>query len=204
MAKSYFDKVYAADTAEETRALYDDWAGKYDADLQEHGYVTPERVAKALAKHLDDKSLPILDFGCGTGLSGTALKAEGFTRIDGADLSSEMLEEAHEKGVYRKLRQVGNGAKMPCMQGDYAAVAAAGVIGAGAAPASVFDKLMGILAPGGLLAFSFNDHTLQDESYTDKLSNCIKSGKAKILFQEHGEHVPGIDLGATVYVLEKL
>ena len=83
MTDKFLDKVYDARTADETRELYDAWSASYEAEVAENGYATPGRCAEALAKHLTDKDAPILDFGCGTGLSGLALKLAGFTTIDG-------------------------------------------------------------------------------------------------------------------------
>ncbi len=75
MAEKFLDKVYDAKGTDETRALYDDWAASYDAEIAENGYATPRRCAEALAGFATDPSLPVLDFGCGTGLSGLALRA---------------------------------------------------------------------------------------------------------------------------------
>jgi SAM-dependent methyltransferase len=43
------------------------------------------------------------DLGCGTGRTGTWMRAHGVAAIDGADLTPEMLERARERGVYRSL-----------------------------------------------------------------------------------------------------
>ena len=53
----------------------------------------------------------ILDLGCGTGLSGSALANAGLTtssdaHLTGVDISVESLDVAHAKGVYDKLVQV--------------------------------------------------------------------------------------------------
>ena len=200
----FLDKVYDARDAKETRALYDDWAATYDAEVAENGYATPGRCAKALKQHLTDPSASILDFGCGTGLSGLALKLAGFDTIDGVDLSAEMLEGARAKGVYRDLRQIQPDQSPVQTPGDYAAIAAIGVIGAGAAPISVFDTLMRALGPSGLFVFSFNDHALQDPVNEARVSEWTDCGAARLLFKEHGPHLPARDLGSNVYILEKL
>jgi len=103
MTDTFLDKVYDARDASSTRTLYDAWSDSYEAEVGSQGYALPPRCAAALAKFTDDLSAPILDFGCGTGLSGLAFKDAGFTTIDGHDLSADMLEEANNKGVYRKL-----------------------------------------------------------------------------------------------------
>ncbi|GHF56515.1 class I SAM-dependent DNA methyltransferase [Seohaeicola zhoushanensis] len=203
MGKGFLDKVYSARDAEGTRRLYDAWAETYEAEISENGYATPGRCAAALAAHMTELSAPVLDFGCGTGLSGLALKLAGLTTIDGVDLSADMLKRAEAKGIYRALRQVEAGAPLGHAPGTYAAIAAIGVIGAGAAPVSVFDLLMEGLAPGGLVVLSFNDHALEDPANEGKLDDWTGSGRAILRAREYGPHLPGIGLNSNVYVLEK-
>ena len=167
------------------------------------GYATPARCAAALAGCMEDLTRPILDFGCGTGLSGLSLKLAGFTAIDGLDLSAEMLEGARAKGVYRHLSQIAPGASLLHTPGEYAAITAIGVIGAGAAPISVFDTLMAGLAPCGRLVLSLNDHTLEDPRNEAAVTACTDTGRARLLFREYGDHLPGIGVKSNVYVLEK-
>ncbi|WP_317054633.1 class I SAM-dependent DNA methyltransferase [Roseovarius rhodophyticola] len=133
MAKQFLDEAYHLDSPEDTQALYKDWAASYDAEVGENGYATPGRLAEALAQHVDT-SAPILDFGCGTGLSGLALKLAGFKVIDGMDPNPEMLVLAKPKGVYRTLTEIDVADPNPISQGSYATIAAIGVIGTGAAP----------------------------------------------------------------------
>ena len=202
MTDGFLKQAYA--TRDDTRALYNAWAKSYDAELSANGYVTPERCAAALRAYSAGLDLPVLDFGCGTGLSGLSLKLQGFTTIDGVDVSADMLKGAGEKQLYRNLTLVEPGAPLPHKAGAYAAITCIGVIGAGAAPVSVFDDVMTGLAKGGLTVLSFNDHALEDPAYEAKLDSYTGSGQARLLFKEHGPHIPGIGLGSNVYVLEKL
>ena len=202
MAEKFLDKVYKARTAAETRALYDDWSATYEAEVAENGYATPARCADALARCVAVDA-PILDFGCGTGLSGLALRAAGFTTLDGVDLSADMLAQARAKGLYRALRQIGATDPLGVTPGDYAAIAAIGVIGAGAAPIAVFDRLMEALAPGGHLVLSFNDHALADPENEARLDTWVASGRARLAFKEYGPHLPKLNLNSNVYVLER-
>ena len=201
MTDKFLDKVYNARTAEETRDLYDAWSASYEAEVAENGYATPGRCAAALAKHLADKNAPILDFGCGTGLSGLALKLAGFTTIDGVDLSADMLAQAQDKQAYRRLTQI---APDTPISGDYTAIAAIGVIGAGAAPISTFDLIMRALPKGGYFVLSFNDHALSDPVNEGRVSEWCDCSAARLLFKEYGPHLPGLDMKSNVYVLEKL
>ncbi|WP_298918092.1 methyltransferase domain-containing protein [uncultured Roseobacter sp.] len=203
MTQGYLNKVYDARDAAQTRALYDDWSDSYDAEVAENGYITPSRCAEALAKFAKDQTAPILDFGCGTGLSGLALKLAGFETIDGMDLSEEMLAQAEAKRLYRDLTVIDADAPLAFKPGTYAAIAAIGVIGAGAAPISVLDTLLHALKRDGLLVLSLNDHALEDKTNEARINEWLDCGAARLLLREHGPHLPGIDLGSNVYVLEK-
>lgn len=203
MTKGFLDKAYGARDAASTRQLYDDWAASYESEVGENGYATPGRCAAALRQHIDDPDAPVLDFGCGTGLSGLALKLAGFTTIDGVDLSADMLSQAATKSLYRSLARIDAGAALTHPTGTYRAIAAIGVIGGGAAPISVFDTQMDGLAPGGLFVFSFNDHALQDPENEAMLNGYLDRNRARLMFREHGDHLPGIDLKSNVYVIEK-
>ena len=199
----FLDRAYETDSPEGTRALYDEWSATYEAEVSENGYATPRRVAEALAATLPDRGAPILDIGCGTGLSGVALRAAGFAAIDGADVSAEMLAQARAKDAYRALRPIDAAAPLAGVApGDYAAIVACGVIGAGAAPYSLFDACLETLAPGGLFALSFNDHALADPDSGAALDRWVPDRAASV-FEEHGEHLPGIGLGSTVRILER-
>jgi predicted TPR repeat methyltransferase len=203
MSDDYLKDVYGLDTPEATRDHYQRWASSYDSEVEAHGYATPGRVAEALWSKLPEPQTPILDYGCGTGLSGEALNAVGFQVIDGIDPTPKMLEGAKAKGVYRTLSTFDISDPNPLKAGGYKAIAAIGVISVGAAPPETFDMLMNALPTGGLLAFSFNDHTLEDHTYTCRLNDWLDMGAARLLLREYGPHLPGMDLKSDVYIVEK-
>ena len=203
MTTTYLDKIYSADSAD-LRPFYAQWAPSYDQEVGENGYVTPLRIAEALARHVKDLSIPILDYGCGTGVSGQAFQEVGFLTIDGVDISAEMLEVAAKKKIYRHLEvfapETGPNVKL----GAYQIIAAVGVIGAGAAPLTVLDKMMALLAPKGLLVFSFNDHTLEDPAYDGLVEDYVNQGQAVLHLKEYGDHLPKQKINSNIYILEKL
>lgn len=199
MARKFLKEVYGLEGEDAVRDYYDDWAETYEAELAENGYATPGRCAAALKDAGCRPDAALLDMGCGTGLSGAAFAAEGFTAIDGCDLSPGMLAEAERRGVYRRLMT-------PATLPDrlYDAVAAVGVIGVGAAPPDLMDTCLAHLRTGGLMVFSFNDHALEVAEYPAKLKAVTDAGTARILSQDRGPHLPGIGINSVVYVLEKM
>ena len=78
---------------------YDGWAPTYNKTLADWGYRAPEEAARILRSSIAKNSV-ILDAGCGTGLTGAALRGAGFKGpIDGLDISTESLETAKNPGV---------------------------------------------------------------------------------------------------------
>jgi predicted TPR repeat methyltransferase len=203
MTTTYLDKIYSADSAD-LRPFYAQWAPSYDQEVGENGYVTPLRIAEALARHVKDLSIPILDYGCGTGVSGQAFQEVGFLTIDGVDISAEMLEVAAQKKIYRRLEVFAPESGPNVKLGAYQIIAAVGVIGAGAAPLAVLDKMMALLAPKGLLVFSFNDHTLEDPAYNGLVEDYVNQGQAVLHLKEYGDHLPKQKINSNIYILEKL
>lgn len=188
-------------SVEETRELYRDWAADYDADVLGAGYLTPKRIAEALKASVADDA-EVLDFGCGTGISGEALIDAGFSKVDGTDITPEMLEIAREKSCYRKL-WLSEPGELSVENGRYKSIVAAGVVSLGAAPPETLDDLLEVLGKEGILAFSYNDPTLDDQSYVKKLEDIIQAGTATLLFKQHGPHLPEKGMGSEVIILRK-
>lgn len=202
--KTYLDRVYDLESGEQTRGFYDEWSGSYDDEVSGQGYATPARAAAALAEHAGDMTAPLLDIGCGTGLAGKEFHAAGFSTIDGTDFSAEMLAQAREKGVYRNLTQTDLTDPFPFEDGAYPMIAAVGVLTPGHAPASTIDEVMAKLPSDGLFVFSLNDHGLASTDYPGRINNQLDCGAAQLLFREHGEHLPGIGMESTVFLLKKV
>jgi predicted TPR repeat methyltransferase len=185
----------------ETLQVYADWAKDYDADVLASGYATPTRAATALAEFVAPDA-PILDFGCGTGLSGKALRAAGLTTFDGTDISTEMLALAQGQNLYRRIWQSNPGV-LDVIAGAYTAILACGVVSLGAAPPETLDLLIDKLGRGGHLAFSYNDPTLADPAFTGHLARLIANGGVNEIYRAHGPHLPQKGMGSDVIILRK-
>lgn len=195
-------KLWTPRPVNETIQVYTDWADSYDADLAKRGYHTPNRIAAALREHMAYDG-PILDFGCGTGLSGLALQAVGFGPLDGTDITAQMAEKARAKGIYRSVT-IGQPGQAPCPPGSYKAIVATGVISLGAAPPETLDLVTASLKAGDFLAFSFNDPTLADGTYDARLLEAVAEGTLEILSRAHGPHLDDMNMGADVIVARRL
>jgi predicted TPR repeat methyltransferase len=142
--------------AEYVRDLFDGYAARFDADLEGRlGYRTPALLAGMLheAGVAADGSRRVLDLGCGTGLSGLALKPFA-RRLVGLDLSPRMLAEAGRRGIYDALEEADLLAWLPKRRGAFDLVAAADVLNYLGELGPALSAIGAALAPGGIAAFS--------------------------------------------------
>jgi len=201
--EDFFKDIYQFTSLDETAAHYAKFADAYEDAMAAGGYVTPGRCADALDACGADKSATVLDIGCGSGLSGLALKSRGFEILDGTDYSEEMLAQARSKNIYRDLWQADMTEPAPDRADSYDTLNAAGVLNPAHAPPETLDVAMEMLRSGGLFAFSLNDHAISDGSYEGRIHMLLDGGWAELMHREYGEHMPAKNLKAWVYVLKK-
>ena len=160
------------------------------------------RCAEALARFTEDQTVPILDYGCGTGASGLTLKLAGFKTVDGVDTSQTLVQEATQKRIYRNVAHVEPATALPWTPGTYGAVVAAQFKDSEPQHAVLHMLLQG-LAPGEKLAFTLTDRELENPANEAALNEWLDCGAACLLLREHGPHAPDIDLNSNVYIIEK-
>jgi predicted TPR repeat methyltransferase len=134
-------------------ALFDQYAEKFDHALVETlGYRVPELLADAIGVARPGRFRLALDLGCGTGLMGERLRPS-CDRLEGFDISAEMLRKARAKGIYDRLE------KADLQEFSYDGpkadlVTAADVFMYVGALEGVVKTVAGLLAEDGLFAFS--------------------------------------------------
>ncbi|AWC21648.1 dTDP-3-amino-3,6-dideoxy-alpha-D-glucopyranose N,N-dimethyltransferase [Aminobacter sp. MSH1] len=175
--KTALDMVYAAETEAGLAAAYAAWANGYDRETAALGYCLPFVIAGWVARHVPKGLGPLLDAGCGTGLSGPYLAALGYGEIEGLDLSEEMLDLARARGGYAALTKAALGRRLPWRDGHFAAIVSTGVFTAGHAPASSLDELVRITSRGGFVMFTVRDVVLEAGGFRTKISELEAVGK---------------------------
>ncbi|MCS3738640.1 methyltransferase [Rhizobium sp. BK661] len=84
--------------------LFDDYADRFETSLVEKlDYSVPAKLAALVATTGRNYALAV-DLGCGTGLLGPEIR-DSVARLEGFDLSQNMLSKAAEKHVYDHLAQ---------------------------------------------------------------------------------------------------
>lgn len=133
--------------------LYDHYAESFEGELVDRlGYRLPECLDRAIRAARPGRFSLALDLGCGTGLMGQKLRPIA-DRLEGYDISAGMLRQARAKGLYDLL--VKTDLQDFCYSGPKAdLVTAADVFIYVGALDRVVNKIAGMLAGGGLFAFS--------------------------------------------------
>ena len=199
---------YALETGIETLAHYEAWADTYDKEISEElGYAQPVRCAAALSTVVGtQQGAPtgrVLDVGCGTGLSGLALEQAGFTNLDGCDFSAPMLDRASATGVYQHLFAADLNEGLDVPDETYDAVAAVGVFSFGHIQPSALREILRVVRLSGAVVIGLNDHYWDLGTFQSEVDAIEADGLATLVFQEHGDHLPGADIQGWVVVLMK-
>ena len=202
--KAYLNSAYALETMDQTMDLYRDWAETYDDEISANGYASPLRTAQALICCGAKPGLPVLDIGCGSGVSGEFLRQHGFTDMHGCDFSEAMLALAEQKQIYTKLHRSEPQNPFDFVSVPYETAAAIGVMAPGHAGPDLISTAIQLLTVGGLFGFSMNDHTLENRGYMDEIDRLVKNKEIRIRWSEYGDHLPGINLQSLIVVLERL
>lgn len=201
-SEGFFKDAYSLKTTEQTKDFYSKWARTYDKEIDvEADYQQPIRCAKALGDLISDKSTTILDIGCGTGLSGVALAATGFSDIVGCDLSVEMLALADKTNCYGRLFETDlNKPPIDIETASIMGVTAVGVFSFGHVAPIAIDEFLRILKPKGVFVIGLNDHFYDEGAFPKKLDELEKTGRISILSSEHGLHLKNVE-GSTGWVI---
>jgi predicted TPR repeat methyltransferase len=201
---TYYEKAYSIQE-HETKGFYAQWAATYDEELiGGRGYAMPGRCAAAFADHVDDRSTPVIDLGCGTGLLASRLRDLGHSTIDGIDYSPEMLAQAEKTGAYRALWSADLNEPLEVDDGAYGAVAIMGVFSFGHVYAAALDEFRRILAPGGQMIIGVNEVFVEEGSLVAKLDQMHADGLLDVHVREYGEHMPASDVNGWVYVARRV
>lgn len=210
--QAFFDRIPATgdNEAEKCRALYDEWAKTYDQDLTDpsQDYVGPTNAAKAIieARDKDIDGAVILDAGCGTGLSGIAVRGAGGpnTTIDGIDISTGMLEVAAKTGVYRDLKPANLAESIDMSDETYDVVVCVGTLTGGhVGPVPALKEFVRVLKSGGLVVATVKEQVWSSGGYESEVERLRSEGCVKVKSTNSVPYRQGQGVNAKILVMEK-
>jgi predicted TPR repeat methyltransferase len=150
------DTLWAASygSVQAVQAAFDRFGPDYHHAIMASG--VPDGAAAALMPHLDPAARGI-DFGCGSGVLGVALRQRGLRHpLDGIDLSPVMLDLAGRTGCYRHLHRANLLApeECPAWSAPYDFAITVGLIGDYVPYYVALPHLVSLLTPGACLGFA--------------------------------------------------
>lgn len=178
--------------SQETAAYYDAWAENYDQTLAQWDYRSPTIIAAMLKQEVPPDG-SVLDAGCGTGLSGTALHAAGFRRITGIDISQASLDVAAQAGIYERLLQVNmQQTPLPLETNVFAAVQCVGVLTYIPDTAAILGEFCRVVRPGGLVAFTQREDLFKERGVAEVMQTLTDEGLwTPVSVSEPQAYLPG-------------
>jgi len=166
---------------EDLQVVYKEWATAYDHDNDNLlGTVSQPLSVQIFQEYIKDKSLRIIDVGCGTGLVGVELEKGGFSNFDGIDISQEMIDIAKQRG-YAQLFIGSLNVSLPCENNEYDAALCVGVFTHGHVGSNRLDELVRIVKPGGIICFTVNEGVYDSYGFDSKIKNLESTNIWKIL-----------------------
>jgi predicted TPR repeat methyltransferase len=135
-------------------SLFDDYAETFDDHLVKVLHYQAHDILIQSLQTLNPKRFErVLDLGCGTGLCGRLLKPIA-ARLDGVDLSANMLEKAAKRGIYADLVHADIGEYLHATERTYDLVVAGDVFIYIGDLSSIFSGVARVIEPGGWFCFS--------------------------------------------------
>ena len=174
------------------KASFDDYAGHFDRHIRSLDYRAPELIAEVLSRRLTEPrgQLEVLDGGCGTGLSGHALRPHA-SRLIGVDLSTSMLDRARATGLYDNLHEAELGTFLDEHPESFDLATYVDVLNYFGDLNKVLARAARALRPGGLLAFTV-------EKSSQSGSQLRPTGR----YSHHPDHVEGALKAADLVAIE--
>ena len=148
-------------TEEGAKSLYDGWSSTYDATLTNWGWTPPRLIAEKLTSmgYGEETKDNVIDLGCGTGLTGEALRDAkiGAKGIVGVDLSMKSIEllGTEKTGLYSETHTASLDQQMTfANDNEFDVAICGGVMSYIENFPTFFAEVVRIVRPGGLFVFS--------------------------------------------------
>jgi ubiquinone/menaquinone biosynthesis C-methylase UbiE len=209
---SLLDRVFAANSTEESRELYDEWAKTYDTDMTSHDFTAPTLVAQAVSRglklnHISPSSpltgLQILDAGCGTGLVGIELSKLGCTDILGLDISEGMLAVAKNTAVYDDLQTADLTKRLEFQDRKFDAVTCCGTFTHGHLGPEPLEEFVRVVKDGGVVVATVLESFWVEKGFEAEVERLEKDGRVQVVEKEVHEYRKNAR-GGRLLILRKL
>ena len=197
--------IYKLNSKEKVIEYYKNWTSnfKYNQDMIDWDYTGPQNAAKMFSKYASNKSISILDAGCGTGLVAKELLKQGYSNFIGVDFSKNMLELV-PKDLYQKLELIDLNNPLKYIDNYFDAIICVGTFTYGHVKSHALDEFIRILKKNGLICFSVNEGIYKKYKFDKKIQELENKNKLKILELKKLTYIVNKDVEAWFCVARKL
>lgn len=177
--------AYSVVTPDDNKRLYAKWATSYETSFVEsnryrYPYAVAEHFANVVPSSVGEY---FVDVGCGTGIVGAHLASLRPTcRIDGIDISPEMIGQARQKlrsdstPVYANLIETDLTQPQPALEMKYDAMLSAGTFTHGHLGPDAIAALLSLVRVGGWFVLGINAEHFDSRGFADVLLNANGCG----------------------------
>ena len=158
MSRATINPMTGFENYRSIRQYFNVWAvgKKYDSyDDSTKNYLAPVELSDRLFEKIERESLDIIDFACGTGLSGQPFINRGH-KVDGIDLSEKMIAQAKSKG-YRSTWNMNAATGDTSFLKDYDVALCVGCLGDYVLPHAIIPKMIQSLKNEAIIGFTIFD-----------------------------------------------
>lgn len=178
-ATRLLEGAYAIRTASDSIDYYREFADLYDREYASRlGYIYPAMLAAIYKQYAGKNDTPLADIGCGTGLVAEALQTAGVMpdiEIDGIDISTEMLDKAKAKNLYRNLHQADLTQAMANIPTRYHSIVSAGTFTFGHLGAELLPDILQLGTSGTLYCIGVNSIYYEEQGFSRILDVMVES-----------------------------
>jgi predicted TPR repeat methyltransferase len=185
----FVSEAYNLSDDEKIVDFYSKWADEYDHQMLDVlGYTSPKTVAQLLCDYLPDKNSRIFDIGCGTGLTCIFLHQQGYDRLDGVDLSPDMVRVAQDRNIYQQVSVADLNQPLAIDDNSYDAAISSGTFTHGHVGPEPLDEIFRIIRPGGILACTVHNDLWKSDGFAIKFESLEKTGSIECLSLVEGKY----------------
>lgn len=196
--------IYKLTSKEEVLKYYRKWTenNQYNKDMVIWDYAAPLNAANLLNKYSTNKSINILDAGCGSGLVGEELKKLGYTNIIGVDFSQNMLDLV-KKEIYQYLKIIDLNENLNYQDDHFDAITCIGTFTYGHVKAKTLDEFIRITKQKGLICFTVNEGIYTEYKFDEKIKELTKKNLWEILEFDKSPYIVNKDVEAWLCIAKK-
>lgn len=171
---------------------YEAGAARYEQWITRAEYRAPLDGSRLLRRYCGNLDDPILDAGCGSGLSGDALAQQGFRRLVGIDASPAMVQIAQENEVYETLLAGNLLERLPFDSAQFGAAICVAVLGHIQSVEQLAIELCRVVKPGGYIVFTQRDDLFEEWKYDVQLRKLDEASIWSLIHKsESHPYLPG-------------